>query len=285
MLKLQFPQDTTPRLADAPAFKDGEDGWDKLEAYYHGSELAFDIRATIRERIHNGNMRAFRVAYGRRRAELLKKEADLYRDKLASLQGKWVPAIFGCYLGQTVEAGTCILVMQDCGRPLPCPFYMLPPQSRAQVVDGLHHLHKAGIVHRDFTERNVVIQKTDSGKYWLTIVDFGEAREHDCPCKDWKVELYAPKPVTGTFGCAEMWNACAQDVDIWRPRTVRFYEEFYPADWAASDTPEEFLEKVHIPDGIMREDALEYAYGVITRYREAAWTRLEWDKLPLLWKD
>ncbi len=151
MLKLQFPQDTTPRLADAPAFKDGEDGWDKLEAYYHGSELAFDIRATIRERIHNGNMRAFRVglypvhgntiageeliaickvAYGRRRAELLKKEADLYRDKLASLQGKWVPAIFGCYLGQTVEAWTCILVMQDCGRPLPCPLYMLPPQSR-----------------------------------------------------------------------------------------------------------------------------------------------------------
>ncbi|KAJ2972942.1 hypothetical protein NUW54_g12163 [Trametes sanguinea] len=77
--------------------------------------------------------RSLRVAIckidcGRQRANVLKDEADVYRDKLAHLQGKWVPKLYGCYLGETNEGLTGILIMEDCGQPLPRPLCWLPPR-------------------------------------------------------------------------------------------------------------------------------------------------------------
>ena len=47
------------------------------------------------------------------------------------------------------------------------------------MVDALFLIHKAGIKHNDFSERNIVIMKQESdGEYWPTIVDFGESQEH-----------------------------------------------------------------------------------------------------------
>ena len=88
------------------------------------------------------------------------------------------------------------------------------------MVDALFLIHKAGIKHNDFSERNVVIMKQESdGEYWPTIIDFGESQEHQCgyPGKD--IPIYCPTPSKRSFGCLELWNACHHG-NVWKPRTI-----------------------------------------------------------------
>ena len=59
-----------------------------------------------------------KVAYGHRQIEVLQKEADLYNTKLRHLQGTVVPLMYGCYIDDTEEGLTGVLVLQDCGDPL-----------------------------------------------------------------------------------------------------------------------------------------------------------------------
>ena len=59
-----------------------------------------------------------KVAYGQRQIEVLQKEAELYNTKLRDLQGTVVPLMHGCYVDDTDDGPTGVLVLQYCGVPL-----------------------------------------------------------------------------------------------------------------------------------------------------------------------
>ena len=44
-----------------------------------------------------------------------------------------------------------------------------------QLLEGLHHAHEAGLVHRDFKPENVIVERDDHGVEVPRIVDFGIA--------------------------------------------------------------------------------------------------------------
>ena len=116
-----------------------------LDAYIHHPDVQSPgVQATIKERLsspRSTGMPMFRlgarrthaecdqnadnelivvckVAYGKNRVQLLKKEADIYHTKLAALQGNGVPSLYGCWIGQTDKGPTAVLILQDCGEPL-----------------------------------------------------------------------------------------------------------------------------------------------------------------------
>ncbi|KAI9060727.1 hypothetical protein FKP32DRAFT_1595044 [Trametes sanguinea] len=307
MLKLQFPQDKPPKPTRKclPRDPNSKEGWDVLEAYYLGENISSDLRVLYKERVAKGRMQVFRVtlygvvddaviddgrtaickvAYGKRGVEALKKEADIYREKLAHLQGKWVPKIFGCYVGETVrEALTCILLMEDCGQPLPRMLYWLPPQQRAQVVHGLQQVHRAGLKHGDFQERNLVIRLLEDETYWITIIDFGEAVEHDCPCKDWQLEMYSLRPSPSAFTCDELWTLCTTNADFWTPESIPFRATTFPSTWAAFN-PADIVDRIGgfpADNPVKRESALEDVSQALQRYRIARQKREGWDGNPV----
>ena len=115
-----------------------------LDVYINHSHVQFPVQATIKERlsnfkstgipvlrlglsqmlpqcdsnVDNESVAVCKVAYGKNRVQLLKKEADIYHTKLAALQGNGVPSLYGCWIGQTDKGLTAVLILQDCGEPL-----------------------------------------------------------------------------------------------------------------------------------------------------------------------
>ena len=84
-------------------------------------------------------------------------------------------------------------------------------------MDVLHDIHKAGIQHNDFSERNIVIMKQETdGEFWPTIVDFGNSQEHQCRFAEETIPINCRMPLGNKFGCFELWNA-GRAADIWKP--------------------------------------------------------------------
>ena len=82
---------------------------------------------------------------------------------------------------------------------------------------GLRRIHQAGVSQHDFGEYNVVVRKRKDGSYWPTIVDFDQAREHECVVRGKKTQIYGfPKPEKDV--CLELLSAGFEgSLDIWRP--------------------------------------------------------------------
>lgn len=49
----------------------------------------------------------------------------------------------------------------------------------SQVLDGLSHAHKRGVVHRDIKPNNIMLTRGVSGGWTVKIIDFGTAKEID----------------------------------------------------------------------------------------------------------
>ena len=52
-----------------------------------------------------------KIGHGRQLVDRLRKEADLYQGRLASLQGQYVPTFIGCFEGTTEAGETACLVL------------------------------------------------------------------------------------------------------------------------------------------------------------------------------
>ena len=72
-------------------------------------------------------------------------------------------------------------------------------------------IHQAGVYQGDFDDDNVLV--SDNGE--VCIVDFDQAREHDCRCV-MKVTVFDYAPSKYHFGCNELYDA-VQLLDLWTP--------------------------------------------------------------------
>ncbi len=74
--------------------------------------------------------------------ERVKREAGLYQQQLKALQGRYIPRVFGFFVGTTSRGPTAALVMSYEGRQLKRPMGCLPLQfrcvcpSRRESYDG-----------------------------------------------------------------------------------------------------------------------------------------------------
>ncbi len=128
-----------PPRPDCDSSADSSESCYVLAAYIADRDVAVPTRAILQTLISvgpDGNSQVFRaelrivangrlteqrrevvckVAYGERQIEILRKEADLYNTKLRDLQGRVVPFMYGCYIDDTEEGPTGVLVLQYCG--------------------------------------------------------------------------------------------------------------------------------------------------------------------------
>ncbi len=128
-----------PPPPDSDSSADPSESCYVLAAYIADRDVAVPTRAFLQTLISagsDGNTQVFRaelrivangrlteqrrevvckVAYGERQIEILRKEADLYNTKLRDLQGRVVPLMYGCYIDDTDEGPTGVLILQYCG--------------------------------------------------------------------------------------------------------------------------------------------------------------------------
>ena len=184
----------------------------------------------------DGIIAVCKVAYGQPQVDRLTKEATVYNTQLSAIQGQGVPKLYGFFQGETGRGLTAVLLMDDCGVALSRPLWQYPLDfrrvlilclphfvthhtilHRTKVMDVLHDIHKAGIQHNDFSERNIVIMKQEAdGEFWPTIVDFGNSQEHRCRFAEETIPINCRMPLGNKFGCFELWNA-GRAADIWKP--------------------------------------------------------------------
>ncbi|EJF59682.1 hypothetical protein BD309DRAFT_969341 [Dichomitus squalens] len=177
-----------------------------------------------------------KVGWGREHAQRVKKEAELCRDKLSHLQGDGLPWIYGCYDGVTDEGVTRVSVMEDCGQSLHVPLVECPPTFRYLACGMLVEVHKAGVIHNSFTERNVVVSVINSGpnkgEHVPVLVGFGEATEHQCPLNG-NIQANGLRPERSDIMCDEIYYAC-MDSDFWRPAYIKVLDTEVPIAHATS---------------------------------------------------
>ncbi|TFK79336.1 hypothetical protein K466DRAFT_668150 [Polyporus arcularius HHB13444] len=208
----------------------------------------------------------FKVVYGERRIRSLKQEEKVYH-KLFKVQGSCVPRIQGFFVGETPEEGDiAVLVMEDCGSALSGLLKCYSLDVRKAAVLALVGVHRVGVRHRDFAERNLVASRASDGRIVVRLVDFEDAQtDHACSFKG-RIDIYAAAPHPSTFACEELYEAC-QVADLWVPRELMLLGGHVPTEWA-SGTAEELLQKVK--NAASRFPAIKYQRSAETLLKECA---------------
>ncbi|TBU41393.1 hypothetical protein BD309DRAFT_273129 [Dichomitus squalens] len=234
-----------------------------------------------------------KVGWGTMGAAEVQREANLYQDRLRKLQGTVVPRVHGCYVAND---RITVLVMEYCGRALSQgtrSFSQTPLEFRKLTVNGLLAIHRAGILHGDFREENIVVREVQKGKlegaeYFPVIVDFGEAMEHTCALRgDYEIKTNCPAPgsTSGLLQCLEIHDACGEarfyypyaSVELWRCEvaidTETTVEEVYMA----------LAERGVVPRGMDKERARRTIretcqWSQFNKWRDE---RNEFDNMPL----
>ncbi|KAF8638429.1 hypothetical protein AX17_002211 [Amanita inopinata Kibby_2008] len=81
--------------------------------------------------------------------------------------------------------------------------------QRIRVLHQLGQLHRQGLLHGDFAERNVLEMNGD-----IRIIDFDQLKDHDCRC-DMDFRPGGRAPDVSEFGCPYLWELCRYDMKIW----------------------------------------------------------------------
>ncbi len=106
------------------------------------------------------------------------------------------------------------------GNSFPCMVRFLHSchPSRYQAVNALLAIHKAGVEHNDFAERNIVVSKDKKGCPYVMVVDFGMASDHTCELQLDTIAPYGLAPTNREFLCDELYEVC-RIADVWLPST------------------------------------------------------------------
>ncbi|RDX52644.1 hypothetical protein OH76DRAFT_1554306, partial [Lentinus brumalis] len=125
------------------------------------------------------------------------------------------------------------MVLSDEGRPMTAYLRYTPLPSRKRVLDCLMNIHRAGICHGDFDERNIVVRKrldVDPECPWFPmVIDLGRARDHRCQCIWNEVRAYDYAPSRAVFDCDELWLAFRKAA-LWQPEFIEVLGRHCPAE-------------------------------------------------------
>ncbi|OBZ74459.1 hypothetical protein A0H81_05251 [Grifola frondosa] len=244
----------------------------------------FDVKDL--RRIHSGNSEVYRGTLIRDGQEsedvvlkfvVLKKrikrvlaEADFYSNELKALQGKSVPRFHGLFRGDMEdEEDTVCLVLDYIGKRLDRALATMNVQFRFSVICALGRIHRVGLEHGDFAERNIVVDEN----YRPFIIDFEMAQRR--PCKQAiRVIFNTKEPTDDEVGCKEIYEACIL-AQAWTPRVVNFMGTFVPVEWAT--TPDELARRVTIE--MTYEEAHRFALCTFRRLRKWYQERMMFDSL------
>ncbi|EIW74714.1 hypothetical protein CONPUDRAFT_170048 [Coniophora puteana RWD-64-598 SS2] len=227
-----------------------------------------------------------KAGYGKKATEKLRKEAQIYNGKLSGLQGICVPWIYGYYTGCTAEDGRLsVLVMEDCGQPLPRSFNKLPQRAKKLMLQCLINLHKAGVEHCGIDDRrNIAIRPSETNMCEIRLVDFGDADDdHICEVNREFLED-STEPNFDRVGCEEIYQVCMES-EIWDMDHVTFYDKAVPVDQLTS--AENLLEVTNILNELKEHEDLRdweargAAQARIDDYRDWCQDRKCWESTPL----
>ncbi|KAI0683808.1 hypothetical protein C8T65DRAFT_702480 [Cerioporus squamosus] len=303
------PDDDAVSRSSPEPQSESPDPWQPLEAYVPSRKVQRPYKVFLQELISesdDGNSQTFRanlhivkesglssdekrdvvckVAFGEHRIELLKKEADLYGTKLSHLQNQVVPWMYGCYVGSTVDGRTGVLVLQYCSVPLSSWLKYYSRDIRFQAVNALLDIHKAGVQHNDFVERNLVVSKDVDGNLHVRVVDFGNACDHTCQVQCDVIKLYDMEPRQVDFDCGELYNVCLE-AEVWRDRSVYCFGRYIPV--ANATSAESLLSYAGISTGEDEDNAKRIAKEVVQELT-LSWQRRRAQyahPVPIRWGD
>ena len=180
----------------------------------------------------------------------LVQEASVYTGILGCLQGHVVPYCYGIYAG-TMDDGQTVacLALEYWGECLRRPFDRLSVDlrcvyilrtlplnvqfllfflsffffnsanfslQRLRILQQLGEIHKRGLVHGDFAERNVLERNGD-----IRIIDFDQTSRHECRCR-LTFRSGETLPDDEQFGCDQLWEVCRCRMHLYRLWNLSF---------------------------------------------------------------
>ncbi|KAK0192451.1 hypothetical protein F5146DRAFT_1039983 [Armillaria mellea] len=116
-------------------------------------------------------------------------EAHMYSAHLERVQGRAVPYSWGFFMGFLCDSshGAAVhedgepiacLVLEYWGDALPIRFDHLEKGVRVHILNKLGEIHRCGVHHGDFAERNVLY--SDKNGVDFRIIDFDQTEPHMC---------------------------------------------------------------------------------------------------------
>ncbi|KAJ3826609.1 kinase-like domain-containing protein [Lentinula raphanica] len=157
---------------------------------------------------------ALKFAFREDLVDDLYQEAQTYEFTLRSLQGVVVPRCYGFFTGVGPDGQEiACLALEYWGESLRAPFRKLSIDLRLRILDSLVKLHRCGLHHGDFAERNVLVNGND-----IRLIDFDQSIYHDCDCEatfELRSRVGTQIPNAMEFGCPVLWEICRTEMAIW----------------------------------------------------------------------
>ena len=166
-------------------------------------------------------------------------------------------------------------------------------------MNALLAIHKAGVQHNDFYERNLLVSKDQDGSPRVMVIDFDIAFDHTCRMNVDTITPYEHTPDERDFPCDEIHAVCMERADIWLPSKLshqfiqclsilieiaagyaRLFGTLVPVEYATS--VDSMLEHVCVPEDMAADEARDWAQEAIDHLVERIKRRRALDQHPVL---
>ncbi|KAJ7784500.1 kinase-like domain-containing protein [Mycena metata] len=173
------------------------------------------FRAQLLRPNHGPTDVALKIDHSGKRTGAFLDEATAYTKLVAAFQGTIVPRFFGCF--QTTLSNTTIscIITEYCGEPLHTNLPESPPELKAQLINVVEQIHRAGVAHGDLQEANILLK---DGK--LKLIDWEKASSHSCD-RQLRLLQGAIVPTPEEFGRNELYETFCE-MGLWSASTTPF---------------------------------------------------------------